>query len=210
MKNDFRLPKGYAYEGPFIKQVEHEDFDYTVDYKARQSTNVEMSYLRLGWLSASIPYEKMSKMRVVDIGSGNGMFVSCARNVFSEVYGYDLCGESITEKDLKETSWDLVVMSDVLEHYEDINDFLLLKWEYAMVSFPETPKCNSFEELRQWRHFKPNEHLYYLDLKGMKQWLSNTEPSIEIVNHGHFEDHIRSRWDEDLPNITTVLLRRKQ
>jgi predicted TPR repeat methyltransferase len=210
LKNNFELPDGYAYEGPFIKQVKYEHFDYTVDYKARQSTNVEMSYFRLGWLSSSIAYDEMSKMNVVDIGSGNGVFVDCAKKVFKRVCGYDLCGESISEKELMDTNWDLIVMSDVLEHYSDINDFLLLKWDYAMVSFPETPKCISFEELREWRHFKPNEHLYYLDLQGMRQWLANTEPSIEIVNHGHFEDHIRSRWNDAIPNITTVLLRRKK
>jgi len=208
MKNNIDLPDGYGYDGPFIKQISHSDFDYTVDYKARQSTNVEMSYLRLGWLSASISYDKLSAMKAVDIGSGNGVFVDCASAILGEIHGYDLCGKSISREDLMSTSWDLVILSDVLEHYDDIAELFDMKWEYAMISFPETPSVVNFGELKSWRHFKPNEHIYHLDLQGMKEWLTNTEPGIQVVRCGHFEDHIRKRWDENLPNITTMLIHR--
>lgn len=208
MKNNIDLPDGYDYEGPFIKQTKHSDFKYTIDYKARQSTNVQMSFLRMGWLSAHIPYEEMSQMNVVDIGSGNGAFIKNARSVFKRVRGYDLAGNSITKEELYETTWDLIVMSDVLEHFHDISDLFEMKWKYAMITFPETPEVDSFEDLMKWRHFKPNEHIYHLDLKGMEEWLANIDSSVEVVGSGHFEDHIRKRWDDRVPNITTMLVKR--
>jgi hypothetical protein len=210
MKKRIDLPDGYDYEGPFIKQTSCSEFEYTVEYKARQSTNVEMSYLRLGWLSASIPYETLSLMNMVDIGSGNGVFVDCAKKVLGNACGYDLCGPSISEDSLMGTDWDIVVLSDVLEHYDDISDLFKIKWEYAMLSFPETPLVDSFDELMNWRHFKPNEHIYHLNLQGMREWLANIEPSVQIVKCGNFEDHIRKRWDETVPNITTMLIRRTE
>ncbi len=210
MMKKISLPDGYDYDGPFIKQVNHSRFNYTPEYKSRQSTNIEMAYLRLGWLAANIPYETMSKMKLVDVGSGNGVFVSCAKSIFKQSYGYDLCGPSITEKDLMSIDWDLIVLSDVFEHFEDIQDLFSISWEYAMLSFPETPNVKSFEELKGWRHFKPDEHIYHLNLQGMKEWLVNKDPGIEILASDHFEDHIRRRWDESVPNITTMLVRRKQ
>lgn len=208
MKNDISLPSGYDYDGPFIKQVDKTDFVYSMDYKARQSTNVEMSHLRLGWLSASIPYEVMKGLSLLDIGCGNGVFMDCARGKFADVKGYDLCGESISREEMMNTSWGIVVLSDVLEHYDDISELFRMKWEYAMISFPETPRVSSFEELTWWRHFKPNEHIYHLDEKGMREWLTNMDGNVSILGTSNFEDLIRHRWDESIPNITTMLIHR--
>lgn len=207
-KNNIDLPDGYEYEGPFIKQVTHSCFEYTTDYKARQSTNDLMSYLRLGWLSSHIDYEEMHKLSLVDIGCGNGVFLECVRGKFKTVCGYDVCGDSISRDQLYSDDWGIIILSDVLEHFDDINDLMKMSWKYAMISFPETPHVESFEELEQWRHFKPNEHLYYLDEKGMADWLRNTYPEVCVVGSGHYEDLIRTRWDDSIPNITTMLLRR--
>jgi hypothetical protein len=207
-KNDISLPDGYGYEHGFIKQTRHCEFEYTLDYKARQSTNLEMSYLRMGWLAASLSYEEIRSLEMVDIGCGNGEFVRHAASRFARACGYDLCGESITEEELMAVDWGLVVLSDVLEHMEDIGWLFTLKWRYAMISFPETPRVRSFDELRKWRHFKPNEHLFHLDKEGLLAWMRNIEPDIVLLNSGNFEDLIRSRWDESVANISTVLVRR--
>jgi hypothetical protein len=204
------LPSGYSYdENGFIKQVEHDHFYYDMEYKIAQSTNVEMSYLRIGWLSASISYDEMQSLDMVDIGSGNGEFGRHCAGRFKSTSDYDLCGDSITRDELMTREWGLIVLSDVLEHYEDIDELFDMKWKYAMISFPETPLFSSFDEMKKWRHFKPNEHLYYMTLEGVVEWAERKESSIEVVNKGCFEDLIRKRWNENITNISTVLLKRK-
>jgi len=203
------LPKSYIYdENGFVKQKEHDHFPYTVEYKKRQGTNVEMCYLRLGWLSAYFSYEEMKEMNVVDIGCGSGIFVKCCTGKFKKIVGYDVVGESISKRELYNVHWDLIVLSDVLEHFENIEDLFKIKWNYAMISFPETPKYENFEELKLWRHFKPNEHLYYLDLDNIIRWFEKNR-DVEVVQTGNFEDLIRTRWNEEKTNISTVLVRRK-
>jgi len=196
----------YIYDANgFIKQKDPKPFEYSLDYKSHQSTNTAMVWLRLGWLSSILPFSKMKTMNAVDIGAGNGSFVREAASVFKRIVPYDLAGESIDDIELYETNWDLIVLSDVLEHYKDINDLWGLNFKYAMISFPETPDENKYD-LSRWRHFKPNEHIYLLRLSQVIPWIN--EHGCTVEKFGNPEDMIRKRWDENMPNISTVLIKK--
>ena len=192
-------------EHGFWRQVNPEPFVYDEAYKARQGTNEAMSYLRLGWLAAQLG-KSMCDMRVVDVGCGNGCFVRCAAPFFKSVCGYDVAGQSISRNELLETEWDLVICTDVLEHMLDMGELFWIHWRFAFISFPETPMVKNWEELRGWRHFKPNEHVWCLNMDGMKEWLNDHE--CIVVGSGHFEDCIRTRWNPEKPNISSILVRR--
>lgn len=202
-KNKINTDVVYAKdENGFLKQQNPQPFDYTLDYKAKQSTNPKMSWLRLGWLSAHIPFEEMREFNVVDIGAGNNCFVREGSSVFKRVVPYDLSGESIPDTKLYSTPWDLIVMSDVLEHYHNIDDLWELQFKYAMISYPETPNM----DLTRWRHYKPNEHIYCLNRKDFCKWV--VKHGYEVVAMGSPEDMLRKRFDFNLINITTVLLKK--
>jgi len=192
----------------FWKQVDPSPFVYTEEYKSRQSTNEAMSFLRLGWLAAHLGLSEMKKMRAVDVGCGNGEFVKHAQNFFSRAVGYDVAGNSISERELAETEWDLVVLSDVLEHYSDIDDLFDLKWKFAFVSFPETPRVDDWRELQSmgFRHFKPDEHLWMMNSLGFREWSARL--GAETIAEDCFEDAIRTRWDPRVRNISSFLLKR--
>lgn len=204
VKSDLKISYSRDKYG-FLKQDNPQPFDYSLAYKEKQSTNPRMSWLRLGWLSASIPYDRLCKMSAVDIGSGNGNFVRESSNVFKEVKPYDVTGESIDDVELYGRHWDLVVLSDVLEHYDDIDKFWGLNFEWAMISFPETPNPDKFD-LSRWRHFKPNEHIYLLTADRFLNWV--VSHNCEVIAYSNFEDALRTRWDSSLPNISTFLIRR--
>jgi hypothetical protein len=186
----------------FLKQQNTQPFDYSLDYKAKQATNSKMAWLRLGWLSALIPYEELRDFNVVDIGAGNNCFVREAEKVFKRIVPYDLTGESIADTELYSTVWDLLVMSDVLEHYQDIDDLWELQFKYALISYPETPDI----DLERWRHYKPNEHIYCLNRPDFYRWVMGH--GYYVVASGSPEDILRHRWDPDFVNITTVLIKR--
>jgi hypothetical protein len=190
----------------FWKQTNPQPFDYSLEYKQSQSTNTDMSFLRIGWISAFLPHALIRKISVVDIGSGNGTFVNVGKNVFGSCCGYDVNGESITREELYAKHWDMVVLSDVLEHFEDIEDLFKMKWEFCFVSFPETPKVKSAIDLESWRHYKPNEHLWCLNVEGMIRWFEDHR--CRVVGSSSVEDVLRRRWDDRKPNISSVLVNR--
>ena len=187
----------------FQKQDDPQPFNYDMEYKMRQSTNDAMSWLRLGWLEAYIPFDKLRHFNAVDVGAGNYSFVRTAANVFKRMVPYDLAGESITEKELYGTTWDLVVMSDVLEHFHNIDDFWKMHFRYAMVSFPESP---GDMPIREWRHYKPDEHIYCLTQAKLSQWVIHN--GAQLMACGCPEDMMRKRWDADIINISTILIKR--
>ena len=187
----------------FWKQVDPKPFEYDLDYKKKQNTNVEMSYLRLGWLMAFFDYERLKSMQIVDVGSGNGSFVKNAGNVVKIAKGYDLCGESISRDELYETVWDIVFLTDVLEHFENIDHLFKMKWKYCFLSFPETPDVKDYEELTKWKHFKPNEHIWCLNSRGICNWLE--DKNCIVIATSCIEDAIRIRWNKTKINISTVL-----
>jgi len=203
------LPPEYAYdENGFLKQIVHYPFEYTQEYKDHQSTNVQMSFLRLGWVTSFFDFEEIRSMEVVDVGCGNGTFVKSCSNIFGNVYGYDVAGESISEERLYGKAWDLAILSDVLEHFDDIEDLFKINWKYCMLSFPEVPPVEKFSELMSWRHFKPNEHIYYLYTEGVRRWVGK-RPEVSVLGQSNFEDLLRTRWDKRKVNITTLLLKRQ-
>lgn len=202
-----KLPINYGYEGPFIKQLSATRVTYDDAYVTKPRTNESMAWLRLGWLSAHISFEELRTFQVVDIGSGNGVMSSVFSKVCPRIVNYDLAGPSISRAELEETAWDMVVLNDVLEHYDNIADLFALKWRYAFLSFPETPDVATFEALTTWRHFRPNEHIYHLHETGVRTWAE--ELGADTVAAGGFEDILRTRWAADRRNITTMLLRRR-
>ena len=175
---------------------------YDMAYKQKQSTTPEMSWLRLGWLAAHIPIRQLREFSTVDIGAGNGVFLREARKVFKSVVPYDLAGESITEQELLNTYFDLIILTDVLEHYKDVDDLWKLNFKYALISFPETPDYN----VQAWKHYKPGEHLYNLNAVSFNWWARHHD--CQVLAQGTPEDLIRTRWDASKPNISTFLIRR--
>lgn len=192
----------YSYDSyGFLKQVNPEPFNYDVAYKYKQSTNIEMVKLRLGYLALHLK-EDFSKMRVVDIGAGNNVFVNYASHYFKSIVPYDLDGESISQEELYVTHWDLVCLFDVIEHYPNIDEFWKLNFTYAYLSFPELPKDYPLEN---WKHLKPSEHLYGLNAEGFKKFV---EGKAEIIAMSYPEELIRTRWDNNYRNITSVIIKR--
>ena len=185
----------------FLKQDNPRRFNYeNATYQNKQSTNSEMVKLRLGWLGLHLK-EDFSKMTAVDVGSGSGIFVKEAQPYFKRLVPYNLTGDSISEKDLYSTNWGIVFLFDVLEHYDNVDLFWNLNFKYAYISYPEyhnTP-------LNTWRHGKIDEHVYNMDILSMRRFVAG---KAEIIAEGCPEDLIRTRWDKDLNNITSVLLKK--
>lgn len=189
----------------FWRQQNPKHFDYSLAYKNTQSTTESMCWLRLGFLSSYIAPAQFAQLDVCDVGSGNDTFVHNFKHLFRRLCGYDLAGESISKEMLYGTLWDVVFLTDVLEHFEDIEDLFKISWRCLFLSFPETPAdCATQQQLEQWKHYKPDEHIWCLNARGMIQWFN--DHNCEVVRIGAPEDLIRRPPNNLDVNITTMIV----
>lgn len=187
----------------FWKQIDPKSFTYDESYKSAQGTTKEMSWLRLGVLLGVLdkPVSSLKDWWVCDVGSGNGTFAKEASKVFGNVREYDLSGNSISEEELYSRYWDVIFLTDVLEHYVDIEDLFKINFKYLFLSFPETPYVADWRELKDWRHYKPDEHIWMLNKDGVVKWLEDN--GRRAIYTGNPEDIIRkSPYNV---NISTVI-----
>ena len=199
---DFKIDK-YG----FWRQVDPKPFQYTDDYKAVQKTTPEMSWLRLGYLFSSVSPDVCRSFKCVDVGSGNGCFAREASRFFTAgMKEYDLSGNTISDDELYGTEWDLIFLTDVLEHYRNIEDLFRIRFRYVFLSFPETPVVDDWRDLSCWRHFRPDEHIWCLNAAGMKRWL--IDHGYDILSVGNPEDAIRRPQEGIRVNISTIVAKR--
>lgn len=191
----------------FWRQIDPAPITYDEQYKSVQKTTTEMSWLRLGVLISTVdkPLTELRDWWVCDVGSGNGKFAEEARKVFGHVCEYDLSGTSISEEELYTREWDAIFLTDVLEHYPDINDLFKIDFKYLFLSFPECPEVCDWRALEGWRHYRPNEHIWMLNSTGVQEWLKSR--GYKIQYSGNPEDIIRTNPNVPV-NISTIICSR--
>lgn len=99
---------------------------------------------------------------VLDYGSGVGFFKAFAP---PQIYvdTYDIGPYTMTG--ITRNVYDLICLWDVLEHIPYIDnqlEELFNKAKWIALTIPMLPKG---KRLRTWKHFKPREHLHYLNNK---------------------------------------------
>lgn len=118
---------------------------------------------------------------ILDVGVGSGTFVRS----WSGVYGYDI--NPVMVKQLKDEnlwaddfeSFRAFTFWDVIEH---IPDHRLYFERIKGYLFTSIPIIKNIEDVKQWKHYKPGEHLYYFTLAGFIHWMKNHHFSVLTVN----------------------------
>lgn len=110
--------------------------------------------------------------RVCDIGVGSGEFVRRRENT----YGFDVNPTAVQwlkdsgrfAKDIEHfgafTFW------DVLEHVPTPEDYLKHVYLHSFV-FMSMPMMESLDRIRESKHYRPGEHLYYFTERGLIEWM---------------------------------------
>jgi hypothetical protein len=196
-------------ENGVITQIDREPYNYSYEYSNNYNKlgelGIRMGYLRLGHLIGSIGIPKS----VMDIGYGNGDFLKSCLDIIPNCYASDVsvypCPEGCTfVSNPYENEVDVVTMYDVLEHYNDIYDIKNLKTKYLILSMPE---CHyiSDEWFSNWKHRKPNEHLWHFNKTSLTQFMS--EVGFEMLSISNIEDTIRKPTDS-YTNIMTGVFKK--
>lgn len=184
------------------KQTNPQDFDYSSGLSVSRTT-LPMCHLRHSWLEQHI--DTISGLTVLDFGSGDNVWVdylnSLPQNISAS--GFDIKHGS--PQTMLQQPYDLVTAFDVIEHLKDLDEILALDFKFLYLTFPETPAVDSWKDLKSWRHYKPHEHIYMLNLESMMSW--SYKNNLWTVASGHPEDVIRKNPDVVYNTSSLILYR---
>ena len=117
--------------------------------------------------------EKYHQNYVLDIGIGAGDFIQKR----PRTKGYDAnpyANTWLKERNLYDDrigDYKAITMWDVLEHLVDPNATLKHVGQNAYL-FVSLPIFSDLTNIRQSKHYRPNEHLYYFTRDGLVNWLA--------------------------------------
>lgn len=182
------------------------DEKYIIDsYDSYGELGKRMSYLRYGFILGTLGFIPKS---ILDVGYGNGDFLSICKETISDCYGYDVSGYKIpkgcTFINNLEINVDVITFFDSLEHFEDINFVKNLNVKYVVIS---VPWCHNFSDewLLNWKHLRPNEHIYHFSKNALIDFM--LENGYTCINSINVEDIIRKNVSEN-ENILTAIFKK--
>lgn len=186
-----------------LEVTAHYDKDYITKRYDSYPTTEAMSYLRLGYLRGFCP-----KGKLLDVGYGNGSFVKAAIKAEYDAYGYDVHHANYGVREtpiISHDHWDVVTFFDSLEHFPDFKEVCQLarRAKWILVSFPCRPSW--FPYKREWRHYRPGEHLHYFTLCS----LATLFYTHTMYTCSDLEDSIRGKLPDGEQNIQTAVLKGK-
>jgi len=191
-----------------IKQTHITPFNYDIDYSDSRysifNDRGNILNLRLGYIIGSIGKIPTSLM---DVGYGNGDFLDSCAGFIPKLYGNDIHpayplnnGISFVDNIL-EQEIEVITFFDSLEHFTDLEWVKDLKCKYAVISLPWCYNGLNDEWFMNWKHRKPDEHLYHFNEVSLNNFM--TRQGFKMINHCNIEDKIRT--DKSLsPNILTA------
>lgn len=179
------------------------DKKYVDERYEKYSTVEAMNHLRLGHLMGHV-----GDGRILDVGYGNGGFLKLAAKAGFETFGNDVHAADfgITEHPLiSPETYAAVTFFDSLEHFSDLEPVrnLVERADVVIVSMPLPP--STFPENREWRHYRPGEHLHYFCPMSLSRFMHATHACVGV---SHMEDVIRKPQDGLKHNIFTSVFER--
>lgn len=170
--------KGIMYQKDMSNLVSYDEA-YFKNYVHRESTEiaVKLNKARCGLA------EKHCRC-VVDVGVGSGEFIRSLRaRGYAKAYGFDinptgvkwLEQEAIFTNIYESVPGDVegFTLWDTLEHIPNPQEFFAVvkSGQFLLVSLPI---FSEIEKVRDSKHYKPGEHLYYFQKEGLIQFLSDS------------------------------------
>jgi hypothetical protein len=191
-----------------IKQTIIKPFNYDIDYSDSRysifNDRGNILNLRLGYIIGTLGKIPKSLM---DVGYGNGDFLDACVGCIDNLYGNDIepaypLKENIHfVKDITSQEVEVITFFDSLEHFYDIEFVKNLKCKYVIISLPWCYNGLDDEWFTNWKHRKPDEHIYHFTEKSLEVFMNRQ--GFKMLNYCNLEDKVRI--DKNLyPNILTA------
>lgn len=197
-----------------VTQIDHKPYVYDEKYAGTYDTpeyvreSEKLQALRLGFVCAAHGTRINTLM---DVGYGNGAFMTFAKQRVPYVYGHDVTGVFVKDcyiiPDIIKS--DVITFWDVLEHFADLSFLHDIPAKTMCVSLPY---CHFLTEGKEWfdnkyHHRKPDEHIRHFNEHSLAQLMDFYGwRTMAISNH---EDIVRKPKEPTLQNILAMAFKRK-
>lgn len=167
------------FDGIAVQKDRTQSIEYAEDYFERYVSYEGTSIAILLNESRVAITEKYCKGSLLDIGIGSGEFVKSSN---LKVYGYDINPLGINwlkSRDLFVNPYDNKIpvcgwtFWDSLEHFAEPQDILTLvePGEHVFISIPI---FHDVLLVKEWKHYRPNEHFYYFTKDGLIDYMKQS------------------------------------
>ncbi len=160
---------GIAYQRDMSHRVTYDDayFNKCLGYEGKEIAN-RINVGRIGLVNRYVPMGV-----VIDVGIGSGEFIKLRPGTL----GFDvnpvalewLRSEGLSEDDLSRAAG--VTFWDVIEHVEEPAEYFGKLIAGALL-FCSLPIFEDIRRVRESKHYRPGEHLYYWTRQGFIDWMS--------------------------------------
>ncbi len=166
-------PYGVAYQRDQTRRVPYGD-EYLAKVDGYESSDIAKAVNR--GRCAMLARHLYGDASVLDIGAGSGAFVRAAREVGFNALGFDVIPAAVRRLRTQGLDWhcdpagfDAVTLWDTIEHMEDPGA-MLTRLRPEKMLFASIPVFSNLKEIRQSKHYRPGEHLYYWTAAGFVAW----------------------------------------
>lgn len=191
-------PTPFEYNQDYIEHYRVLDYKYTKD-------SFELNQKRFKFIEGNISLNILKPLKILDYGFGSGTFITANSHKNIDWYCFDVVENPVVPKEAEfisnpfKDSYDVVCFHDSLEHLKDPYDVVeRLKTKYISVSLPWCPSEYPNETFMNWKHRKPNEHLFHFNHKSLIKFFENL--GYECLGISNYEDAIRQS-EINKPNI---------
>lgn len=114
---------------------------------------------------------------ILDVGAGTGAFVRAARSWGFPAVGFDVMPAAVAALrsaglyDEDPAIFDVVTMWDTIEHLED-PILTLRRVRKGALLCASIPVFDDLRRIRESKHYRPGEHLYYWTAQGFIDWMA--------------------------------------
>lgn len=180
--------RGVAYQRDMKLDPVAYDAEYLARYQAYEgtATTAALNAGRCDMLARHAP----KGASVLDFGAGAGTFVRAAQEYGYRAKGFDVIPQAVEH--LTATSsfsdapgdFDVITFWDSLEHIEN-PERVLRKVNRGAVVLVAIPIFDDLTRIRESKHYRPGEHLYYFTAQGFIDWMA--EYGFELVDQSVHE-----------------------
>jgi 2-polyprenyl-3-methyl-5-hydroxy-6-metoxy-1,4-benzoquinol methylase len=180
--------RGVAYQRDMTKGRVAYDAAYLQHYKELEGTPIARA-LNAG-RCAMLARVALRDARVLDVGVGSGLFLTVARDAGYDVRGYDVNPQAVLDLRARDlyaddfAEFDVVTFWDSLEHIEDPGA-AISRIKRGAVAIVALPVFDDLTRIRESKHYKPGEHLYYWTEQGFVDWMSHY--GFRLLERSHHE-----------------------
>jgi 2-polyprenyl-3-methyl-5-hydroxy-6-metoxy-1,4-benzoquinol methylase len=173
----FCLARGVAFQRDMKAARKVYDSGYLSTFQSPAYVESPTARAVVGGRVAMVERHLGKRTRLIDVGACSGAFLRAAHDAGYHVKGFDIIPDTVSM--LIAANWycddpagfDAVTMWDVIEHMED-PEIWLSKVSKDALLFASIPQFGDLRRLRESKHYKPGEHLYYWTPRGFVEWMA--------------------------------------